>query len=260
MPTATVNPLQARHYSAFRVYAIEARMEFLRMLRMPSFALPALIFPGMFYLLFGVLMVSGKAGVSTYMLATYCIFGVMGPGLFGFGVSVALEKDRGWLKWRRAVPSLPGAYFVSKMVMALIFALIIYIELAVLAWLLGGVQLAAVQWLQLLAISLFSALPFCAIGLVIGILVNGQAAPAIVNFIYLPMAFLSGLWLPISMLPKFLGTIAPIWPSYHASQIALKVVGSDLGTPLWQHLAYLVAFTGVTLWLAISLWARMSVK
>ena len=190
-------------YSAFSVYVTEARFEFIRMLRMPMFALPALVFPAMFYLLFGVLM--GKAEVSAYLLATYCIFGVMGPGLFGFGVSVALEKDRGWLKWRRAVPALPGAYFVSKMVMALIFSFIIFVELAVLAISFGGVDLSALQWLQLLITSLLSSLPFCALGLVIGILVNGQAAPAIVNFIYLPMAFLSGLWLPIAMLPKFLG-------------------------------------------------------
>ena len=247
-------------YSALSVYLTEARFEFIRMLRMPMFALPALVFPAMFYLLFGVLMGKGNAEVSAYLLATYCIFGVMGPGLFGFGVSVALEKDQGWLKWRRAVPALPGAYFVSKMAMALIFAFIIFIELALISTTFGGVDLSVLQWSQLLVISLLSSLPFCALGLVIGILVNGQAAPAIVNFIYLPMAFLSGLWLPINLLPKFLGTLAPIWPSYHASQIALKVIGDDLGTPIWIHISYLAVFTLGMLWLAVTLWSRMKVK
>ena len=254
----TASPIS--QYSALSVYVTEARFEFIRMLRMPMFALPALVFPAMFYTLFGILMGHGKAEMSTYLLATYSIFGVMGPGLFGFGVSVALEKDQGWLKWRRAVPALPGAYFVSKMVMALIFAFIIFIELAVLSSVFGGVDLTALQWSQLLIISLLSSLPFCALGLVIGILVNGQAAPAIVNLIYLPMAFLSGLWLPINMLPKFLGNLAPIWPSYHASQIALKVIGSDLGVPIWQHISYLVVFTLVMLWLAVTFWSRMKLK
>lgn len=246
--------------STWPVYAMEARLECIRMLRMPSFSLPALLFPAVFYSLFGILMGSGKANVSAYMLATYCIFGVMGPGLFGFGVSVALERDRGWLTWRRAVPALAGAYFVSKMAMALIFAFIIFLELAVLAVSLGGVQLDLVQWLQLMAVSLLSALPFCALGLVVGILVGGQAAPAIVNFIYLPMAFLSGLWLPVSVLPKFLGELAPVWPSYHASQIALKVIGADLGGPLWVHIAYLVVFTLLMVGLAVRSWSRMTVK
>lgn len=247
-------------FSTWPVYVMETRLEFMRMLRMPSFSLPALAFPAVFYCLFGVLMNGGKAQASAYMLATYCIFGVMGPGLFGFGVSVALEKDRGWLAWRRALPAVAGAYFVSKMMMALTFASIIFLELAVLAATLGGVQLDAVQWLQLLAVSLLSSLPFCALGLVIGILVSGQAAPAIVNFIYLPMAFLSGLWLPIGVLPKFLGQIAPVWPSYHASQIALKVIGADLGAPIWIHIAYLLAFTLAMAWLALRLWSSMKTR
>ncbi|MES3023245.1 MAG: ABC transporter permease [Pseudomonadota bacterium] len=256
----TPTPSMHLSYSAWSVYATEARLEFIRMLRMPTFSLPALIFPAMFYSLFGLLMGGGKGGASAYLLATYCIFGVMGPGLFGFGVSVAMEKDRGWLTWRRAVPALAGAYFVAKMVMALVFAFIIFLELALLAATLGGVHLEVGQWLQLMVVSLLCSLPFCALGLVIGILVNAQAAPAVVNFVYLPMAFLSGLWLPISALPQVLGKLAPIWPSYHAAQIALKVIGADLGAPLWQHIAYLGIFTLVMVWLAVMFWSRMKVR
>lgn len=255
-------PLAARRpLPTLAVYLNEARWELVRTLRMPAFALPALLFPPLFYLLFGILMAGkGRPEVSTYLLTTYCVFGVMGPGLFGFGASVAMERERGWLKWRRALPSVPGAYFVAKMLMALVFALLIYIELAVLASNVGGVSLSLMQWSQLGLVSLLSALPFCALGLVIGTLVSAQAAPSIINFIYLPMAFLSGLWLPIAMLPKFIGALAPIWPSYHAAQIALKVIAKDLGAPLWQHLAYLLIFTGAMLWLAQIFWARMNIK
>ena len=56
---------------------------------------------------------------------------------------------------------------------------------------------APVRWSNVLGV-----LPFCAIGLFVGSLVSGQAAPAIVNLIYLPMAFLSGLWVPLQFLPK----------------------------------------------------------
>ena len=63
---STANVVTKSSYSAFSVYLTEARFEFLRMLRMPTFALPALIFPGMFYTLFGVLMGSGKGCRSAY--------------------------------------------------------------------------------------------------------------------------------------------------------------------------------------------------
>ena len=41
-------------------YALEAKYEFLRVLRTPSFAIPSLMFPPLFYLLFGVLLNRGN--------------------------------------------------------------------------------------------------------------------------------------------------------------------------------------------------------
>ena len=48
-------------FSSTRAYLLEARYEFLRLLRTPSFSLPCLLFPPVFYLLFGVLL--GGKGV-----------------------------------------------------------------------------------------------------------------------------------------------------------------------------------------------------
>ena len=76
-----------------RVYALEAKYEFLKQVRMPAYAIPSITFPVMFYLLFGVMFGGGRpaAGttVATYLLATYATFGVIGAALFGFGVGVA---------------------------------------------------------------------------------------------------------------------------------------------------------------------------
>ena len=92
-------------------YGLEVRYEFVRLLRTPSFAVPTLLFPAMFYVLFGVLMgghTSGDNPMAHYLLATYCVFGVMAPGLFGFGITVATERERGWLALKRVAP-MPGA-------------------------------------------------------------------------------------------------------------------------------------------------------
>jgi len=113
------------------VYALEAKYEFLRVLRTPAFALPTLLFPPMFYLLFGLLLNRGSANAAHYLFATYSVFGVMAPSLFGFGVGVAIERERGWLALKRVAPMPPGAYLLSKMTMAMLFAAIIYLVLTV---------------------------------------------------------------------------------------------------------------------------------
>ncbi len=241
-----MNAIAATPFSPARAYLLEARYEFLRLLRTPSFSLPCLLFPPVFYLLFGVLL-GGKGGpvAAHYMLAGYGVFGVMGVALFGFGVTVALDREQGLLTLKRAQPMPPGAYLVAKMAMALVFAAIILLLLGVLAVAVAGVRLSVMQWLALSATCLAGVLPFSALGLWLGTLVGGRGAPALINLIYLPMAFLSGLWVPLKMLPPLLQSMAPAWPAYHLAQIAQKVVGVDAGRPLLLHMAVLVAITGV---------------
>jgi ABC-2 type transport system permease protein len=230
--------------SALRIYLLEARHEFLRMLRTPSFALPVLLFPALFYTLFGLVLNRADGGMAArYLLATYGVFGIMGAGLFGFGVVVAMERERGFLAYKRALPMPPGAYLFAKMAMAMLFSMLISALLAVLAGTLGGVSLAPWQWLSLLAINVVGVAPFCAMGLFVGTLVGGQGAPAVLNLLYLPMAFLSGLWLPLKMLPPVFATLAPAWPPYHLSQLALRVVGMDDGSMVAVHAAVLAVVT-----------------
>jgi len=235
--SASHNPLSS--------YALEAKYEFLRVLRTPSAAVPTLMFPPLFYLLFGILLNRGNSGVAHYLFATYSVFGVMAPSLFSFGVAVAIERERGWLALKRVAPMPPGAYLLGKMAMAMLFALIIYCVLAALAYSLGDVRQPLEQWLLLGAIAICGVMPFCALGLMIGSRANASAAPAFVNLIYMPMAFLSGLWMPLTMLLKILTQIAPLWPAYHLSQLALMVVGQVPATGIGVHVLWLAGFTAI---------------
>ena len=231
--------------SPWRSYLLEAKCEFMRMLREPAFGVPVIAFPAMFYLLFGVVLNKGSAGAAQYLLATYGAFGVIGAAMFGFGVTIATDREHGYLRLKRTLAVPPGALLLAKMAMAALFAVIISLLLDVLASTLGGVVLAPRQWALLLAVNVLGVLPFAAIGLFFGSLVSGTAAPALLNVLYLPMAFLSGLGLPLSMLPEFLSRLAPIWPAYHLGQLALKVVGHDQGQPAWLHLLALAAVTAL---------------
>jgi ABC-2 type transport system permease protein len=66
------------------------------------------------------------------------------------------------------------------------------------------------------------SVPFSAVGLFIGAYTSGSAAPAYANVLFLPMLWLSGLFIP---LPKFLEPWAVIWPAFHVNQVALGFAG-----------------------------------
>ncbi|HEX7005455.1 MAG TPA: ABC transporter permease [Trueperaceae bacterium] len=232
----------------------EAKYEFLKLWRLPVYSLSTLVFPAMFYVIFG-LTFAGQytAGVSltTYMLATYGAFGVIGCALFGFGVAVAVERGQGWMLLKRASPMPPLVYFAAKLAMALLFSGLVITMLFSLGALVGGVRLPVLGWLQLFLTLLAGALPFSMMGLAFGYLLGPNSAPAVLNLVYLPMAFVSGLWIPIDVLPQAIRQFAPLLPPYHYSQLALGTIGADRGGDPLLHLAVLAGYT--LLFLAVAL-------
>ena len=240
--------------SLARIFTLEAKYELLKLLRMPAYAIPTVMFPLLFYVFFGLVFgggrMTGPVNMSTYLLATYGTFGVIGAALFGFGVGVAIERGQGWMLLKRATPMPPLAYFTAKIFMALTFSLIIVLGLFALGALFGNVDMPALAWLSLAGVLVAGALPFCAFGLALGYFCGPNSAPAIVNLLYLPLAFLSGLWIPVQALPTFLQKLAPTLPPYHFSQLALAQVGAESGPAAWVSILYLVVFTAASLGLA----------
>ncbi len=239
--------------SIIRIYWLETLTEIRKVTRVMGFLLPTLLFPWMFYIFFGLIFNRGgmSGQLPTYMMATYGTFGIIAPALFSFGVGVAIEKGQGWMDLKQASPMPPMAYVWARVVCCLIFSLIVVLGLFILGALFGEVRLFTSQWLLLALVLVLCSLPFCAIGLAMGLFLKPQAAPAVVNLVYLPMAFLSGLWVPIMLFPDLLQTVALFLPPYHVAQLALKVVDMDVGQFVWMHLGVLFAVTVVFMALAL---------
>lgn len=207
-------------------YLAEARYESTRMLRAPGFSIPFLVLPVPIYLFFGVLLagpaIAARPGIANYLFSGFATFAVMGPALFGVGCALAMEREAGLLTLKRAQPAPTGAYLIAKMAMGMIFAAAAVSTLLVTAVLGATVTLSGGQLAVIALVMIAGSLPFCAIGLFIGAYASGSASPAIANVIFLPMLWLSGLFIP---LPKFLEPWAVIWPAFHLNQTALGAAG-----------------------------------
>lgn len=244
-PTMMQVPARAQN-SMLRIFAKEAKYEFLKSIRIPVFAVSTILLPLMFYVLFGLVMGNRQAGqfpVTTFLIASYGTFGVMGAALFGFGVGMTVERGQGWLELKRATPMPPYAYFAAKVTTSMIFSVIITTLLLTTGIIFGGVHLSAVQIAKMVLILMLGSMPFCALGLAIGYFAKPNSAPAMVNLIYLPLSFCSGLWIPVQMLPKTLQHIATYLPPYHLSQLTLQVVGLADGGSEWWHIRALIGAT-----------------
>jgi ABC-2 type transport system permease protein len=100
------------------------------------------------------------------------------------------------------------------------------------------------------------ALPFCLMGLALGLWLSPNAAPAVLNLVYLPLGFLSGLWIPSTMFPGWLQSLAEWLPPYHLAALALDVTGAKSAD--WGHsLLVLGIFGGVFAALTAAGWRRL---
>jgi ABC-2 type transport system permease protein len=236
------------HASASRIYLLETKYEFLKLLRLPHYLVGTLGFPVMFYLLFGVTLSQksdGPIGAAEYLLASYCIFGVVTAALFAFGAGVAVERAQGWMTLKRATPMPVSAYLGAKIIASMCFGTITLILMGLCAVTLGHVRFPPSVWLTLWSVMALGCIPFCLAGLIIAFTVPPTGAPGIVNLINLPLSFAGGLWFPVAMMPKFLQAIAPWVPQYHLGQLALAAIGAVDEPKVLRHVAALVGYAAI---------------
>ncbi len=231
------------------VYWMEIKTEWLKLARMRRYVFFTVMFPVMFYAFFGLSMTQNAPApgmgsmppMARYLLATYGAFGMIGATLYAFGVGIAVERGLGWRQLKIASPMPPAAYLAAKAVGSLVFGCIVVALLFALGAFFG-VRMAATEWILLALTLVVGTIPFCALGLAIGSVVGPNSAPAGVNMIYLPLAFLGGLWMPYDFMPPGIQSIAQYMPTFHFAQLALAAMGSPAHGSTASHIEALSAF------------------
>jgi ABC-2 type transport system permease protein len=241
--------------NSIAAYITETRYELTRMIRNPGVAIPVLVLPVALYALFA-LLIAGEAidkdpSVGVFLFAAFSIMAVTMPALFGTGVTLALERDMGLLRLKRAQPAPPAAWVVAKIASGLVLAVLAYAPIAIVALATGKLTLDIGQIAALSGALLVGTIPFCAMGLMIGSLASGSAAPGYANLVYLPGCYLSGMFFP---LPQSMYWQAPIWPQFHVEQFAMHLAGmteyqyEPLSVAIATMLGYTVLFASITVW------------
>jgi ABC-2 type transport system permease protein len=237
------------------VLAAETGAELTKSLRAPEFILPTLALPTAFYLLFGV-MLSQSASAAAHLLATYGVFAVMGPSLFGFGAGVANEREKGWLELKRTAPVPALSFIGARLAATVLFCAMALMPLYAAAGFFGDVALPRSTWTLLLASHLIAAVPFSLLGLAIGFSFGANGAVAVANLAFLGLAVLGGLWFPVSLFPEILQTIAAFLPSYHLAEVSLAIVRPESAGGVRMHALVIATMTVLLAVLAGWCWLR----
>jgi len=208
---------------SFEILKEQVRVEFLQLWRKPMVLVFSLLLP-----LFIVYIYSNMVDKQLIyqQLIAYAILGLLIISIQTFGTKVAEEKTKGWMKLLQVTPLPPPIYIVAKIIVAIfISGLCLALLFSFFAVTLDFDQ-PFLTWLFVFCILIVGMIPLNAMMLALGYWIDKD----IFGYFTLPIMIVwivSGLILPIKILPKTVQNLLPYLPipTYHYAQIALWAGG-----------------------------------
>lgn len=179
---------------------------------------------------------------------------IMSTCFFGFSVILVQLRATNSLKMFQVMPihstTFIGAFIICRVIIILIFA-IIFLAVADLLYDID-VQYTLQNFASFIALVSLGALTFISIGILVASRVSSvSAANGIINIIYFPLIFLSGLFFPISSDLPWLDTIASYLPLREYAQMFHQIMfhntsfiqftGTLILMMLWGGIPFLIS-------------------
>ncbi|NMO97180.1 ABC transporter permease [Paenibacillus lemnae] len=210
---------------------LQCKMELLRIVRNPYFIFWSLVMPIAFYFIFTRVVNTGSPDADAWQghyLMSMTTFSVMGSAIMSLGIRLVQERTLGWAVFMRITP-LPGSiYFFGKMFGQALLHLLSIIVIFTAGYLINGVQLEAWQWILSGLWIMIASAPFLALATLIGAMKRVETASGVSNGIYLVLALLGGMWMPLDIMPPFLQAIGRWTPSHHFTSGGWDIAAGNL--------------------------------
>ena len=198
-----------------RLFFHELRAQQLLFWRNREAAFFSFLFPIILLVLLGSVYgddeIDGVSG-ATFLLAGLIGYGVAATAFASLAITLVVRREAGLLKRVRGTPLSPADYLA-----AVIASMVLVIGLQAAAQVLIGRFLLDAAWpaspLSFVVVLVLGAASFAALGLAITAFVRtGEGSSAVVNAIFLPMAFISGAFFSPHDLPRFLEIVSEVLP------------------------------------------------
>lgn len=216
-----------------------------------SFIFFSIIMPAGFYLLFTKIMVSGSAAEIKQFNLTYMgqmiVYSVLIEAFFSIASILRRDREKGLTTFLRLSPHGTLPYYTSISFWMLMMSLLSVVVLGGIAVGVNGVRLEITQWLGLIVVVLIGQLPLLMIGIALSHIHREEMLSLASNLLTFPMALVSGLWWPISMLPSWLQAIGKLMPTYFVNNLLNELTSRAkvdltnlIGIAVWVLLSGLV--------------------
>jgi len=220
-----------------RIFIHEFRGEMQLYQRSRELVFFTFMLPLIFYVLLGSVYGSGDT-INGYRGADYLLTGMIGYGVIaeafaGLAIVLVIRRENGVLKRLRATPLPPWVYIAAVLLTTLVAFAVMAACLIALAMILFGASFPKSPASLVLAVIL-GGISFAALGVAItGFIRRSEGASAVINAIYLPVAFISGAFFSQQHFPQVLQKVADVLPLTYFIDLIGDVTLK--GTQIWNE-------------------------
>jgi ABC-2 type transport system permease protein len=212
---------------SLRLFAHELRAQQRIFWRSREAAFFTFLLPIIFLVLLGSIYGSrdtiGGVHAGTYLLAGLLGYGIVSTAFAGLAIQLVVRRESGVLKRVRGTPLPPRTYLAAVICSTLVvIALEAVIQLAIGYYLIDADMPQSPGTFAVTI--LLGTITFAALGLALtGIVKSADGSSAIVNAIYLPMVFISGVFWSTESMPAFLRAVADVLPLTYLLELMRRV-------------------------------------
>lgn len=230
------------------------RLEVRRLLRNRRTVIITIIFPVVFFLIFGLNRAYagnkiGHGNVAAFVMISLALYGAVFATTIG-GAMVSLERAQGWSRQLRLTPLSPAAYITVKVLTALVLGLISVVATNAVGLATHKASMPGWLWVVSALCVWIGSLLFAAFGLFMGYLLPSENVMQLIGLILSLLSFAGGLFIPLSQFPSAVQTVAKFTPLYGLNQLVhAPLLGSSVPWT-WpvNVLAWLAIFSAGAIW------------
>lgn len=162
-------------------------------------------------------------------------FTAANAAMTNLGITLAFQRQFGFLKRVRGTPMPPSAYLAGSVGSAAWIALLGTVIMMLVGVLFFDVGIAAAKIPAATVSFLVGTTAFAACGLALAALSpSGNSAPALANAAILPMAFISDIFVPSENPPTWLRILGDVLPLKHFGRAFSAAFHPAVPAPAWQ--------------------------
>ncbi|WP_223692541.1 ABC transporter permease [Leifsonia poae] len=164
--------------------------------------------------------------------------------------NIVTERSIGWNRQLRITPLSGLGYLFSKLIAALLMALVSIIVIFAVSSMLFHSPLPLGNWLTAGLGLWLGVVPFALLGILIGQLAKPEFAQPLFMAVFMGMAVLGGLWVPLQIFPAWVANVAQIVPSYWLNRLGQMGAHQSGGVlePALVLLGWTLVLGGLVVW------------